>query len=426
MDEISSSMSRRSNDDGDDEKKENSMSSSSNHGGGSVTLKSITYWCHMCSKEVDVKFIKDNDDELDDEDEDQVLELECVYCKGNFVEECTSSQQRQQQQQNSSHSSSSSRTTTTNDDVDDAVDPREGSSSSDHPSMFVVPSSPPFRSGQHHPIRSNMPPPFALGQQQQQQQQGGGSGQGIQNVLNQVLSSIGLLNNGVRTTTQTTTFGGGSITVGDYAFGNMDDVLNQLLQVHVKQKPRTSKTFIENLKHIEISEDDLHECVSEGCAVCKDQFEKKQIAHKLPCGHTYHRDCILPWIKTHNTCPVCRHELPSEAPSASNGDTSSSSSAPSSSSSSSSSETTTSTRSSPAPPSASRNNGINLQDFNSHYPPLPVSSDNMLASDNDEDEEDSISMIGLERTALDGDPLDEVDDVFSDPESDFDEEDSVE
>ncbi|CAH0559276.1 unnamed protein product [Brassicogethes aeneus] len=70
-----------------------------------------------------------------------------------------------------------------------------------------------------------------------------------------------------------------------------------------KLPPPASKEVVENLPNHTISEDGTQ------CPVCLKPHEKGEEGKKLPCNHVYHVDCIIPWLKKTNSCPLCRFEL---------------------------------------------------------------------------------------------------------------------
>ncbi|KAI5655962.1 hypothetical protein M9H77_24755 [Catharanthus roseus] len=74
--------------------------------------------------------------------------------------------------------------------------------------------------------------------------------------------------------------------------------------------PPAAKDAVEALETLEIKAEG--EALS--CAICKDFVGVGEMAKKLPCGHGYHGDCIVPWLGSRNTCPVCRYELPTDDP----------------------------------------------------------------------------------------------------------------
>ncbi|KAF5739342.1 E3 ubiquitin-protein ligase CIP8-like [Tripterygium wilfordii] len=72
--------------------------------------------------------------------------------------------------------------------------------------------------------------------------------------------------------------------------------------------PPASKSAISGLPKVKILSDEVVML----CAICKDMVNVGETETKLPCGHGYHGDCIVPWLGSRNSCPVCRFELPTE------------------------------------------------------------------------------------------------------------------
>lgn len=95
-----------------------------------------------------------------------------------------------------------------------------------------------------------------------------------------------------------------------------DRLLDQLSQLEIngigrfENNPPASKAAIESMPTIKIV--DSHVVTDSHCAVCKEPFELNSEAREMPCKHIYHYDCILPWLSLRNSCPVCRHELPTD------------------------------------------------------------------------------------------------------------------
>merc|ERR1719510_1693945 len=111
-------------------------------------------------------------------------------------------------------------------------------------------------------------------------------------------------------------FGGQRLDPSDFGIGfngGFMDILDRLQrQGGHRGPPPASKKVVEALKVLEYSDetkDISHDYAT--CAVCKDDFEKGDKILLFPCPnkHIYHKDCITPWLKLHNSCPVCRHEL---------------------------------------------------------------------------------------------------------------------
>ncbi|GMH12493.1 hypothetical protein Nepgr_014334 [Nepenthes gracilis] len=104
--------------------------------------------------------------------------------------------------------------------------------------------------------------------------------------------------------------------IGDYYFGSgLEQLIQQLAENDPNRHgtPPASKKAVEGLPNIKITED-LVKSDSIQCAVCMNEFELGLEVKQMPCKHIFHRDCIMPWLELHNSCPICRYELPTDDP----------------------------------------------------------------------------------------------------------------
>ncbi|KAI0361065.1 hypothetical protein OH77DRAFT_1585238 [Trametes cingulata] len=103
---------------------------------------------------------------------------------------------------------------------------------------------------------------------------------------------------------------------GDYVFNQeaLDQIISQIMENSNAHQPvPATEEVIEKLPREVLEEGSS--LLDKDCAVCKEQFSLQAedpddlVVISLPCHHPFHENCILPWLKTSGTCPVCRYQL---------------------------------------------------------------------------------------------------------------------
>lgn len=103
--------------------------------------------------------------------------------------------------------------------------------------------------------------------------------------------------------------GPGRADFDDYFMGPGFEAFIEHLSMNDRRgPPPASRSSIDAMPTIRITQAHMH--TDSHCPVCKEKFELGSEARQMPCNHIYHTDCIVPWLVQHNSCPVCRLELP--------------------------------------------------------------------------------------------------------------------
>ena len=94
--------------------------------------------------------------------------------------------------------------------------------------------------------------------------------------------------------------------------------INSMQNQH-QGNPPAAQTAIDKLKHFKMekkyckkSDQDPNKLEYPECSICLMEVNDGQDTILLPCGHMFHDKCVTQWLKIHNTCPLCRFELPTD------------------------------------------------------------------------------------------------------------------
>ena len=90
---------------------------------------------------------------------------------------------------------------------------------------------------------------------------------------------------------------------------SFSDIPVGLSEAQINRLPRTKATAIQcsgNSKFYFFLFPLIIYCLDNSCTICMDDYEPDADLLTLPCFHNFHYDCVKPWFRTKNECPVCR------------------------------------------------------------------------------------------------------------------------
>ena len=97
------------------------------------------------------------------------------------------------------------------------------------------------------------------------------------------------------------------------------DFLNEIIRILERNQeeaarrahPPASESALKKLKRFPLTKkyckkDKNGKIELPSCCICLSDIEKNEETVLLPCGHMFHWNCCLNWLKGNNTCPMCR------------------------------------------------------------------------------------------------------------------------
>jgi len=105
-----------------------------------------------------------------------------------------------------------------------------------------------------------------------------------------------------------------------YAF---DDQLDSSINASMEEQPAyrkpTQAGFLKGLPTVTLEAAQVETRASYGeadprctCSICREVFNVGDTLRQMPCSlsHEFHDTCIITWLQSNNTCPICRWRCP--------------------------------------------------------------------------------------------------------------------
>ena len=103
-----------------------------------------------------------------------------------------------------------------------------------------------------------------------------------------------------------------NISFNDFSSGLFDNFLNEFLQRMGNRDNPTDEEILNELPETQIEDVNKLDPEKKNCIICLEDFKNGDKAIILPCIHIFHNECIKNWLKTQNTCPICKYKLTGE------------------------------------------------------------------------------------------------------------------
>ncbi|CAH0001306.1 unnamed protein product [Clonostachys byssicola] len=96
-----------------------------------------------------------------------------------------------------------------------------------------------------------------------------------------------------------------------YSQEALDRIISQLMEANPQSNaaPPASEEALNKLDRRSVDKEMLSRDSKTECSICIDDLKEGEKAIFLPCKHWFHEDCVVLWLKEHNTCPICRSPI---------------------------------------------------------------------------------------------------------------------